>query len=453
MKNLILILLLGFCSQTIFAADAFKNGSPFFGDQDKSLPRNILLLVFQGGGASVPMEQQGAVAILKEALQEGPANVSISQFKQELFDLGAEFEVASDSNVFEIILKAPASAQEKALQLVKRTLENPRTSEEDFKRYQGKVLAGLKAEFEDMRSVIFYFAPRDLMGSVPQLQIGSTSPSSLEKVTYQDFKTAIPKLLNYPGMFVSYVGSEAVSIVKTQVQTVLSEQLKTPYQRWKAVLPDSLKLEKNTYTVLDKPGATDNQIMFLFPQKVKRDSPEWQVAQVTMDTLGGGLHGRLGKVLRSERGLTYHASSNFSSALMPYWVVWTFGGLEQTKPLLTGVPEVVEAYKASTLTAEDLKESKARLMNSFKMGIELPKDRLQLMGWYYANGLPTDLASRFPKNLAKVDLKTLAKFRTSLQSKVAAVYIMGDKAKVLPMLEAIGVAKDSVRIVPASEIK
>jgi zinc protease len=252
---------------------------------------------------------------------------------------------------------------------------------------------------------------------------------------------------------VDYVGPETVAKAKTQVQATFSEQLKGKYKRWKVEQLAPAKLARNTYTLIDKPGATDNQIMFIFPQKVKRDSPEWQVSQVTMDTLGGGLHGRLGKVLRSERGLTYHAGSNFSSTLMPYWLVWTFGGLEQTKPLLTGVPEVIEAYKKSSLSAEDLKESKARLMNSFQTGMELPKDRLMMKGWFYANGLPTDLAERFPKNLAKVDLKNLATFRQNLQSKTAAVYVMGDKAKVLPMLEAIGTNKDKVRIVPVSEIQ
>ncbi len=453
MKKLILILLTALVQQSVFAAEKMKNGAPFFGETDQSLPRNILLLSFQGGPAAISTAQQGAVAILKEILKEGPADQTMSQFKQELFELGAEIETSTAPNMFQVILMVPPAQEVRALELLKQTLEKPRTSEADFKEYHAKVLAGIKTKFEDMRSVIFYFGPRDLMKDSKQLRIGDTSPASLEKLTYADFKAALPKILDYQGLFISYIGPEAVAQAKANVQAAFADKMKASYKRWKVEEQNPVDLKENRYTLIDKPGATDNQILILHPSLVKRDSPQWQVSQITMDTLGGGLHGRLGKVLRSERGLTYGASSSYSSQLLPYWLVWTFGGLEQTKPLLTGVPEVIAAYKTAPLTATDLAESKARLMNSFLSSTELPKDRLAMKGWYYGNGLPTDLAEKYPKRLAQADLKTVTVFQKSLQSKTAAVYIMGDKEKVLPMLEATGVKKESVRIVPVSDIQ
>ncbi len=455
MKNLILILLIGLIHSSAFSATTgkLKNGTPFFGDQDTSLPRNTLLLAFQGGAGVLSLEQQGIALILKEILKEGPADQTLSQFKQKLFELGAEIDTGSEPNMLDVIVRAPPAEQEAALDLLKQTLEKPRISEEDFKTYHAKVLAGLKTKFEDMRSVIFYFAPRDLMGDIKQLRTGDTSPASFEKISYNDFKAAVPKLLNYQSLFVSYVGPEPVTKAQDQVQSVFAAQLKAPYKKWKVEIPNPVKLKSNRYTVIDKPGATDNQIVFLFPQKVKRDSPQWQVALATMDTLGGGLHGQLGKVLRSERGLTYNASSAFSSTQLPYWLVWTFGGLEKTTPLLTGVPEVVEKYKTVQLTGEQLTESKARILNGFKTTTELPKDRLAMMGWYYGNALPTNMIDLFPKYLDQVNLKAVDSFRKSLQSKTASIYVMGDKEKVLPMLESIGVKKDAVRIVPVAEIQ
>ncbi|MGZ5280162.1 MAG: M16 family metallopeptidase [Pseudobdellovibrionaceae bacterium] len=455
MKKILLIVLVSFISQSAISvtADKFKNGAPFFGEQDSSLPRNTVLLAFQGGAGILSVEQQGIALILKEVLKEGPSDQTMSQFKQNLFNLGVEIDTGSEPNMFNVVLRAPSAEQENALQLLKQVLEKPRISEEDFKQYHAKVLAGLKTKFEDMRSVVFYFGPRDLMGDIKQIRTGDTSPGTFEKITYEDFKEAVPKLLNFEGLFVSYIGSEAVVKTKGQFQKVFADRLKAPYKKWKVEKPEPVKLETNRYTLIDKPGATDNQIVYIFPQKVKRDSPQWQVALATMDTLGGGLHGQLGKVLRGERGLTYGASSAFSSSQLPYWLVWTFGGLDKTPGLLTGVPEVVDKYKTVALTTEQLKESKARILNSFKTSTELPKDRLALMGWYYGNGLPTDLVERFPKYLNQVDMKAVNAFRKALQTKVASVYMMGDKDKVLPMLESIGVKKESVRIVPVNEIQ
>ncbi len=453
MKKLTWVLLVCLLQTSAFAVSKLKSGNPFFAEKDTSLPRNILLLSFQGGPAALPEEQQGVIAILKEILKEGPADQTTAQFKQELFELGAEIDVISESNMFEVILMAPPAEQEKALGLLKQTLENPRVSEEHFKEYHAKVLAGIKTKFEDMRKVIFYFGPRDFMGPVKQLRVGETSPASFEKITFQDFKNAIPKVLDFQGLFVSAIGPSSPDETAAQVQKVFAQQLKKPYKRWKAEKLNPPKLAKNTCTLIDKPGATDNQILFIFPQKVRRDSPEWPVSQVTMDLLGGGLHGRLGKTLRSERGLTYNAGSAFSSTLLPYWIATTFGGLEQTKPLLTGVPEVVDSFKKADLTADEISESKARLLNGFKTATELPKDRLSMRGWYYGNDLPTDLLEKYPQRLEQVSLKTAGAFHKALQSKSVAIYVMGDKAKVLPMLEAIGIEKDHVKVISVSDIK
>jgi predicted Zn-dependent peptidase len=453
MRNLISIFLICLFSVQGFAYNYLKNKAPLLAEMDRSLPRNILLLSFQGGPAVLPESQQGIIAILKEVLKDGPANKTMAQFKQELFELGAEIEVISESNMFEVILLAPPDETEKALGLLKQTLENPRISEEDFKEYHAKVLAGLKAKFEDMRKVIFYFAPRDFLGPVKQLRVGDTSPATFEKITFHEFKQAIPKVLDFQSMFASSIGPTDPKSIDALLNSTFAEQLKKPYKRWKAEQPKVPKLAKNTCTLIDKPGATDNQILFIFPQKVERDSSQWPVSQITMDLLGGGLHGRLGKTLRSERGLTYSASSGFSSTLLPYWLAWTFGGLEQTKPLLAGVPEVIAAYKKAEITQEELSESKARLLNNFKTGTELPKDRLSMQGWYYGNGLPYYILDRYPKRLQQASMKTVGAFRKALQSQSVAIYVMGDKSKVLPMLEAVGIEKDQVKVVPVAEIQ
>lgn len=435
------------------AVEKLKNGAPYFAKKDTSLPRSLLLFTFQGGPSALTPEQQGVILVLKEMLQEGPATQSLSQFKQSLFDLGAEIEFGSEANVFEIIVKSPAKEQAKVLALLKQTLESPRSSKEDFERIHSNVTAGLQTQFDNMAWVLRYYGARDFMNYSAQTRTGDTSPASFAKISYDEFLTLLPKILDYQRLFVSYVGAEAPAVTKAQIETVFQDKLQKPYQQWVVEKQWTPKLEKNRYTIINKPSATDNQILFLFPQAVRRDSSDWAVSKIIMDILGGGLHGRLGQTLRVERGLTYGANSSFSSTTLPYWLVWTFGGLEQTKPLLLAVPEVVGKFVKTEITEKELSESKARLVNEYKTDTELPKDQLNEKGWFYANGLSPAYTERYVSDLGKVKLALANKFRSSLQAKVSAVYVMGDKDKVLPMFEAMGVPKADVKVIEVSDIK
>ncbi|WP_413287630.1 M16 family metallopeptidase [Bdellovibrio sp. HCB337] len=451
MKTTLLVLLLSFSVFQAHALEKFKNGAPFFAQQDTTLPRNILLLSFQGGPAAVSPAQQGNFLLLSEALNEGPSDRSLKEYKQELFNLGAEVSFRADNNAFQIVVKAPPAEMDKVLVLLKQTLEKPRTSEEDFKRFQGNVLAGVKSGFEDMRSVIFYFAPRDLLSYSAQTRSGDTSPTSFEKLTYDDFKSSF-SALNYQRLFASYIGPQATKEVRTKIETTFKNELQKPYKKWALETTSVPKLKKNTYTIVDKPGATDNQVVYLYPQSVRRDGPQWVNAMVNMDVLGGGLHGHLGRTLRTERGLTYGAMSWFSKTTLPVWMAWTFGGVEQTKGLITGVPEVVGKYVAGPLTATELAESKGRLLNSMGTDLELAKDRLLTQSWHYANGLNPQVVDQYVKMLDNTKLADVTKFKNTLSSKAAAVYMMGDQTKLIPILESIGVPKSEIRVVKVTDI-
>jgi zinc protease len=433
--------------------ESLSNGSPFFGSEDKSLPRSIYLFSFQGGPKRFPAEKQGIVSVLLELYNDGPKDLSVKAYNQQLFELGAEINYSSGANGFEVIVKTLPANQAKVFELVRRTLKNPRSEKFDFEKAHASILASLKAKFENMRAVIYYFAPLDLMSYNPLILAGQTSPTSFAKITYKEVKENLSSLATFDTLFVSYIGADPVSSAKALVNTVFAEDLKKTYVRPAIERTPIVKIEGLKYTVIDKPGATDNQFLIFYPQSVKRDSAEWLQAKMTMDLLGGGLHGALGKTLRVERGLTYGAQSAFNNQGWPYWYIWTFGGVEQTKGLLQGIPEVTEKYQKATLTPALLAESKARVLNDFKSSTELPQDLLIQKSWYYHNAYDATFLSRYENELKNISLSQVAGFRKSLQTKNAAIYLMGDQKVLLPILQSLGVESKLVRVVTLSEIK
>lgn len=435
-----------------YPADTFRNGAPYFAEQDPDLPRHSILFSFHGGPAVLSPEQQGILMIYKELLGEGPSTLSLREYRRQLFDLGAEVHFEAEPNLFMAVVKAPPLENGKALSLLRQTLDNPRSGKEDFQRIHGKILAGLRANFENMRQVLFYFGPRDFVNYAAQARTGETSPSSFSRISYEDFKDAFSKIINYRRLFVSYIGPEAAPAVRSHIEAIFQDKMAEPYQPVLIEKAKAPKVEKTRYTVINKTGATDNQVAYIYPQTVARKSSEWVLSQINMEMLGGGTHGELGRILRAERGLTYAAVA-FNSRTLPFWMAWTFGGLEQTKALLNGIPEVVNRFSKTKWSKSGWDDSKRQVVNQYRADMELPADRLRKRTWYYANGFPPSFADTFESDVDKVSLVSADQYRSDLRSKVPTVYIMGDKAKVLPMLESIGVARHLVRVVELSEIR
>jgi predicted Zn-dependent peptidase len=451
MKNIFAVLFALTLSSSAWAFETLKNGAPFFATQSP-LPRNVYILSFQGGPSVLAPEKQGVIQILTKLFEEGPSNMTVSEYQNQLFKLGADIFFGSRNNGYRVIMNVPPESEEKAFALLRQTLQNPKLGKSDFQRIHGNLQASLRARFEDMRTVLFYAAGKNFMSYAPLTLTGDTSPNSFDKITYEDLKTSLPKILNYEAAFFAYIGTPTTSSAKQRLESVFEKELKTPYKAMKTPRPSAPVVNGLQYTVIDKPGATDNQILFLFPQKVQRDAAEWADASIAMDLLGGGLHGQLGATLRSKRGLTYAANSGFNGSGLPYWNVWTFGGVKQTKDLLTGVPEVVASFQKMKLNQATLDQSKARLRNEFRSSQELPKDRLGEETWYYLMDLNPNFIDQYEKDLTKTPLKQINQFKSQLQSKNAAVYVMGDKDVLLGILESIGVKKDAVRVLKISDI-
>lgn len=434
-------------------ADTLINGAPFLGEVDLDLPRSIVILTFQGAPTKLLPEHQGVILLLEEAFKSGATNTTQEVYKEKLFKQGADIDYSHGTNFFQVTIKTPPSEMENTLSLVKDTLTSPRLSKHEFKDYFENVLAGLKGNFESMQHVIFYLASRDSLSYSPYSLTGDTSPSSFLKIDYDLFIAEKNKVIDFDSMIISYIGSEKPSLVKKLFEKIFSEKLASKFIAQKENPSCIQKKSEQDYLVIDKPGATDNQIAFIYPKNLKRDGKDWPIGRVTMDLLGGGLHGRLGTTLRTERGLTYAAMSWLSTSNLPLWMAWTFGGVEQTKGLLNGVPEVIAKYKNENIKNSEIIESQERQMNKFMQLNELSKDRLSEKIWSLINHINPSFNEKYPHLLKEVTAKKVEKFKKNLNTDKPFIYLMGDKEKILKILNELGISLSRIKVISIEDIQ
>ena len=154
-----------------------------------------------------------------------------------------------------------------------------------------------------------------------------------------------------------------------------------------------------------------------------------------------------------ERGLTYGASSRWSGLNFPYWYIATFGGLQQTKPLLKGIDEVLLNFISTPSTDENFEASIEILLNAFQAGRELAYDRISSLAAYYANNLNPQVLEEFPVKIKNIKKSQVESFKKERQYQNAAVYLMGNKDFLTKTLLELGVKTEDIRIVNFDQIR
>lgn len=429
-----------------------KNGAFIIGEQDKNLPRNHLRLTFQGGASRLSPENQGVAKVLALALDEGPYSMSAEKYKEKLFRLGATVSASVSSLSFTLHVVSLPETQREVLKLVAEMIAKPRVDKPEFRNLHAKQLANAQGEFESMRTVISYVAVRHMYAYASQVMNGNSSPATFQKLGYKVFKREYKKLLDPSRLVVGFVGPDSLESTKTLVEEVLADQFKTK-SKFETLPPAPMSNVKGTsYVLIEKAGATDNQLLFMYPQFVSRDGPQWMEARIVQDILGNGSSGKLGETLRTERGLTYGARSWFSEQL-PNWQVWTFGGVEQTKGLLSGVPEVVAKFQSAAISQESLDQAKSKILISHKTDFELAGERLEETMWFRLNGLNIKAFENFETDLRSTKLAGVNAFRKKLETKNVVVYLMGDKTKTLATLNGLGVDTTKVQVIAENSFR
>lgn len=444
--KIVIILFIAMLNHFSFAADTLKGRHPFYGSQEKSLARDLLILTFHGAPGRVSLAEQGYLQILKLAIADGPSTMTTNEYQDKLFALGAEIEANISPNVFSVVVKAPPENFAEALKLMRTTIEHLRTGEADFKSFKERAIATAKASFEEMRTATIYFATRNYAKDSEQIRTGDSSPKAIEKLTFSGFQNSVFDILKFRQTHYTFIGPSPIKKVKEQIQKELSEWVKEKYVAKKVArmaLPPEIKTE---VFLINKAGATDHQVFFLFPQAFSRDDISWQEGNLAMDWLGGGLHSDLGRILRGERGLTYGVAANMSSNILPFWWVWSFAGSQHVKELLKGIPEVIQKFKERKMTGEQIADAKMRIKNGFLSNSETSKDRLLIRNWYIANGYSTAIYEQYLNRLASVSLEQVEKFKSRLQSNSYQLYLMGDKSVLMPILKELGYQEAQIHV-------
>lgn len=440
----------GFMSSiTVLNADIAS--SAFHHYPDSSLVRQTVVISIPGGPAFVPIDHQGVCAMLASILDEGPQGMTKKDYLETLFLYSANVSFGGSERQFQIVIEVLPDHFDDVLNLVQSVLDRPKFDQSIFNDTKTRLLHNRKLMNNNMRAVTFYAATRLAFNYHPSVLDGTGSVASIDSLTLPLIEQFYPKLVQLESATIWSAGPMNADRVERQFNRVF--KLKPVRQPIRFDTPKwALSNDRLSVIIVDKPEATDHQVLYMYPMKsLINDDREFH-GRVAHMLYGGGLTGALGNELRENRGLTYHIGSSLSPRL-PYWRIYSFASDDQLLGLLTGIDDVTGQFVTHQESETELDFAKMELISNFRMATELTLSRLgiQLRSMLYGRDL--DFVDQFESNVHSVELADIMAYKQQfLKRNVGMLLMMGDQKKLIPLLSSYGISSQDIVVTQISEI-
>src|SRR5688572_28345500 len=413
------------------------NGLTVYAIEHREQPIVALRLVITAGGVNDPVTLPGVASFTADLLNQGTRTRSATQIAEAIDQVGGTLEASADMESTTISAGVIKDNAALAFELMNDIVLNPAFAEEEIGRLQQQSMSGLVAAMEDPDFLADAVLERAMYGAHPYGHPEDGTVNSIPAIKRAD-------LVKFHESFYA-PNISALAIVGDLTTAEAFKLAEQWFGGWKkkevpkTAETDPPGMTNRRIVVIDKPDAVQTEIRVGHPS-VRRKDPDYFNLLVSSYVLGGGANSRLNQKLRVERGLTYGAYASIRPRKGPgsiYAVTET--RTEKTLEALNLIFEQIEGLRATAVGGPELQNSKAFIIGSFPLSIELPTDQASRLTNVYLYDLGDDYLKTFRDRLAAVsagDVLRVSKDKMSAQN--AVVVLVGKAADFLKQVEPLG---------------
>jgi zinc protease len=414
-----------------------------------SLPLASIGIVVARGAAQAPA---GVAEMAARMLFEDTTRIEGDRLKQDLSEMGAEWNTSALYDAVTIDAKLPATNAGGALRVLTEVLRSPTFPEEHFEVMKSQLIASLdhdatspKGASEEALETLLYPVGQ------PYREPGGGDPEAVQRVRRDDLvafwrASAVPSLTTYV-----VAGDVDGSAVVTELGTLVGDWSGSGSARMP--LPDAGLPTGPRTVVLDHPGDPQAvvRIGWLGPD---RDSPDIPKLRTLAATLGHDASGRVGslyRALRIERGETYGVNASIvprlgASELVIETAVERDGAGDALRAIFAAIDRIrtKPVDEVALLGTQDIlrvREWKALETCSDVVAALTPVAA-------YREPLDTFFAELHGTTSSREEIQAVAKRYLGEPSR--ALVVVGDAVQLRPALEAAGLRDVAVRPLAAA---
>jgi zinc protease len=431
---------------TLPGGASFKlpNGLTVIHHYNPALPLVAAELVVKSGSDANPDDHPGLAGFTAQLLQEGTATRSAPRIADEIAQLGAFLGSTSTADASTVSLLSLRATFGAALDVLADVVQHPAFPSAEVERQRAARLGELTRQRDEPARVAAVAAAGALYGPRHPYGYGQLGTEPAIRATTRDDLAGFWRR--------HYVPSNAALIVSG---AITREELRTlaearfgAWPRAAATPPDpgQIAASKARLVVVDKPGAPQTALR-VTTLATNRKTPDYPAMQVMNAALGGLFSSRINLNLREDKGYSYGVFSSFRYSRTPG--PFTIAGSVRTDVTGASVSEIfkeVRGVRDQPLPVAELAGARDSQVYSLPGQFETNSGIGASLAETYVFDLPLDYWRSLPDQLRRVTAAQVqaaaGKYLDPTQMKVIAV---GDRSKILPQLQPLGLGQPEVR--------
>ena len=333
--------------------------------EDHNNPIIALELGFRDGGSVIdPAGKEGLANMVSGLIDEGSGPLDSRTFRREMENRSISISFDASLDRFFGSLSTLTKHRDKAFELLRLALTEPRFDEEPVERIRSQILAGLARQAEDPGAIAMLTMRALLLPGHPYHRPLRGTPESVGAITREDLLAYTKRILSRDRLVIGVTGD----ITPDELAAALDATfLALPKTGEDIEVAEVVARAQGEVVVVDKdiPQSTA-----LFGHGgISRDDPDYYTAQVVNYVLGGGsFASRLYAEVREKRGLAY---SVYSSLQPLDHTAFIFGGVATQNGRISESLDLIRAEWRRMAEAgpdlEELRDAKTYLTGSFPL--------------------------------------------------------------------------------------
>jgi len=407
----------------------------------QDLPLMQLQVLFPGGTES-DGAKPGLTDLMAEMATQGAGDLDASQFESAVSALGASVNVTAGSRFTTASLSSLAGNFSLAIPYLSDALRRPKHSIQDSTRVQQVRVARLDEQATDASSIARKVADREFFGATHPLgQPADGTTASVNALTLTDVVQRHSAIFQPQRAVVYAAGSLPGPDLKRELDRLFAGWYAGTAPLITPAVPE-VPVKPLRVILVHRPEAVQTVIRFVQPG-VPYDSSSRLPFEAIGTILGGTFTSRLNQNLREAKGYTYGAGSTFS--FEP--TLGTFAASSSVRADVTGASikefllEINGIRKGDITpveTAKAVASLRTQVINRLATfgGLLGTATEYGSFGRLFA-GVNEDLAAL--NSITPGLLNGMVKDALPIESGV--LVLVGDRAKILPQLEGLGLPK------------
>ena len=353
-------------------------GSKLIVQTDRKAPLVSIRTVINGGQRVEPQGQEGLVRLLTSVWDMGTSLRSAAEIERELDRLGASLHASSDRDSLQLGARFLKETFAAGLELFFEILAEPAFPEAEVERERADQLRDLDTLKENRFQFAFqHFLPM-FYGAHPYNHLSLGWRESLASVTRADLLAFHNKILRPDRTVYTVVGDIAVDEVLTLLHRAAPSALYAAETHPLHTTPTMPMRSDMSTQVLTTEGK-QTHIIWGFPTVTMYDRERYALR--LLDTILGGMGGRLFTELRDQKSLAYSVTSFDAYPVDPgFFALYIGCSPEKETEALSEFERVVHEVQEVGVTPEELERAKTYLEGALDIGMQGTSQRTAVYG-------------------------------------------------------------------------